>query len=221
MARGPPPLSADALVHAPGMPLHDADIDALEQPVQLLHRQRRYVRLAGPDEPVLFQPFEQQPEPVAVPAQHLHPVAPAVAEHVHARGERVQSQRLLHQCRQAIDVQPEVHRCAVQVDLQAFVEAEHRSLPKDSITSPTCRASTPRRSTATPLGRRACRLITAGALSSPSSAAPGVATSGTTMNAGGVGTLVTAMRERRPWLLPQPAADLVGIDPALARPTRH
>ena len=51
----------------------------------------------------------------------------AIGEHVRAFGEKVQPQRMLRQGSQAVDVQPEVHRRAVQVHIQAFVELEHRS----------------------------------------------------------------------------------------------
>lgn len=92
----------------------------------------------GPDEAVLLETFEQQPEAVALPAQDLHAVAPAVAEHVHARRERIQAQRLLHQQCQAVDVESEVDRLAVQVDLQRFVKSEHRTLPSASALAALC-----------------------------------------------------------------------------------
>ena len=53
-------ISAHALVQPLRVPLHHADIDAFEQPVQLLHRQRGHVLLARPDEPVLLQPLVTQ-----------------------------------------------------------------------------------------------------------------------------------------------------------------
>ena len=136
------------------MALHDADVDALEQPVQLLHRQRRHHISRRPDEAVLLQAFEQQPVAVAVPAQDLHAVAPPVAEHVRAGCERIQAQRLLHQQCQAVDVQPEVDGLAVEVDLQGFVEAEHRSLPIPSMSLSTPSRSAPRSSSVVPLARR-------------------------------------------------------------------
>lgn len=112
-----------------GMALHDGNVDALEQPVQLLHHQGRHSVSGWPDEAVLLQALEQQPVAVAVLAENLHAVASAVAEHIRAGRERIQAKRLLHQQCQAVDVQPEVDRLAVQVDLEGFVEAEHRSLP--------------------------------------------------------------------------------------------
>jgi hypothetical protein len=49
------------------MALHDADVDALEQPVQLLHRQRRHGVGGWPDEAVLLKalvtPFGMQTFP--------------------------------------------------------------------------------------------------------------------------------------------------------------
>ena len=76
---------------------HDGDVTALEQPVQLLHRQCRHGVGSRPYEAILLQAFEQQPVAVAIPAEDLHAVAPSVAEHVGARRERIQAQRLLHQ----------------------------------------------------------------------------------------------------------------------------
>ena len=43
------------LVQPARVALHDGDVDALEQPVQLLDRQRGYRLGARPDEPVLLQ----------------------------------------------------------------------------------------------------------------------------------------------------------------------
>ncbi|ASL73013.1 hypothetical protein BC350_04700 [Ralstonia pseudosolanacearum] len=54
------------MIRAPWMPLHRLDVDALEQPVQLLNAQRRYRRMAWPGKPILLQAFEQQPEAVAI-----------------------------------------------------------------------------------------------------------------------------------------------------------
>ena len=72
----------------------------------------------------------------------------------------IQAEGLLHQQCQAVDVEPEVNRLAVQVDLQGFVETEHRSpSPSASITSAICGRAHSRRSTTTPLGRRACSHI--------------------------------------------------------------
>src|SRR5438105_3893240 len=161
-----PARSGDALVQTMRVPLHDADVDAFEQPVQLLHRQRRNCGLKRPDEPILLEPLQQQPEAVALPPQDLHAVASSVPEHVHAGGERVQSERLLDEHGQAVDAEPEVNRRAVQVDLQPFVEAEHRILPRTSNSSTVCCSSTPRTSITTPLGSHACTLI-APAWSSP------------------------------------------------------
>nr|WP_292452344.1 hypothetical protein [Methylibium sp.] len=164
--------TGDALVQPLGAPLHDRDVDALQQPMQLLHRQRRYRSLLRPDEAILLEALQQQPEAVAVPAQDLHAVAPPVAEDVHARRERVQAERLFYPQRQAVDVEPEVDRLAVQVDLQAFVETEHRTLPSVSMTTLACCTSTSRRSKTTPLGSRACRFLrTAWRLSSVAAAA--------------------------------------------------
>src|SRR5437764_2003737 len=171
------------------MALHDADVDALEQPMELFHRQHRHGLNGGPDEAVLLQSFEQQPEAVAVPTEDLHAVATAVAEDVHARRERIQAQRLVHQQRQAVDVEPEVDRTAVKVDLQGRVGAEPRTLPSASITSPAWRRSHSRSSTTTPLGRRACRHIRTTARLSPAAVGIGV------VAAASIGTATNASRD--------------------------
>ncbi len=64
-------VSADALVHALRVPLHNPDVDAFEQPVQLLDRQHGHVGVAGPDEPIFLRPLEQQPKAVALPPSTL------------------------------------------------------------------------------------------------------------------------------------------------------
>ena len=79
---------------------------------------------------------------------------PLLGEHVGARRERIQPEGLFHQQCQAVDVQPEVNGLAVQVDLQRFVETEHRSLPSPSTSLITPSRSLPRMSSVAPLGRR-------------------------------------------------------------------
>ncbi len=68
-------------------------LDPFQQQVQLtgvdlVALQRR----EGPG----LQSLVQQPEPVALPHQHLHPIALAVEEHEHVAGQRVLAQDLLH-----------------------------------------------------------------------------------------------------------------------------
>src|SRR5699024_2187576 len=71
--------------------------------------------------------------------------------------ERIEPQRLLDQCGEPIDALPEVHRFAVHVDLQRWVESEHGRPNSASITVRTSVASAPSQasSSATPFGRRA------------------------------------------------------------------
>ncbi|MFN9905562.1 MAG: hypothetical protein ACK56F_05470, partial [bacterium] len=88
----------------------------------------------------------------------------------------------------------------MQVDLQGFVETEHRTLPSASITTPACRRSTSRRSTTTPLGSRACKHIRTTARLSLAAIGIGAAASiGTATNASWVDADTAAARCRR-WL---------------------
>ena len=69
---------------------HGCQIDTLEQPVQLLHGELDHLCvLARPDEAFAFESLVQEPEAVAVPAQYLDAVAPAVAKDVDRCGERI------------------------------------------------------------------------------------------------------------------------------------
>lgn len=76
------PLSGYAFAQPLRPSPHSGDVDALEQPMQLLDRQRGHGIGAPPDEAVLLQPREQQPEAVAVHTQDLHADAQVVAEHL-------------------------------------------------------------------------------------------------------------------------------------------
>lgn len=80
-------------------------------------------------------------------------------ESVHRLGKRIEPQRLLRHHGQTVDARTKVNGGTVQIDSQPFVEAEHRSLPSDSMSVAMCCASVPCSSSETPLGSRACSVI--------------------------------------------------------------
>lgn len=57
------------------------EIEAVQQPVELLSGQAHGAVHAPPAEALLLQPFVPDDEAVALPAQQLDLVAPAIAEH--------------------------------------------------------------------------------------------------------------------------------------------
>src|SRR5690606_8357244 len=75
-------------------------IDAFEQHRQLRRCQMHDTVLrARPDEAAALQALVEKTQPLAVPPQHLDPVAAPAAEHEQLTGERIVTQRRLHQCR--------------------------------------------------------------------------------------------------------------------------
>src|SRR5271155_2531084 len=105
---------------------HRIDIDAVEDPVQLLGRQRDNRLLATrPSELVLGQPLQDQHKAGPVEEQQLNPVETAIAERKNRRSERIERHRLLDQNRKAVDASPEVDRLTVQIDLQVIAQSEH------------------------------------------------------------------------------------------------
>lgn len=131
------------------MPARSAGVDTVQQPLQLLDRQRRHRRLTRPSKTISLEPFEEEPESIVVPAERLDAVRPPVAKHVHRLRKRIKSQGLLNQRRQAVDRFTEVHCVAVQMHFQPFVEAEQQRAPSASITAFTSSPSRPPHSSAT------------------------------------------------------------------------
>lgn len=65
------------------MSTHRLDIDPFEQPVQLLGGEfHDGLWPARPDETVFLQPFHQQPEAIAAPAEQLDAIPAPIAEGV-------------------------------------------------------------------------------------------------------------------------------------------
>jgi hypothetical protein len=68
---------------------HRVNVDAFEQPVQLLGRPFDHRLLAaGPGKAVCLKAFHQHPEARAVVQQQLDPVAPTVVEREHGARKR-------------------------------------------------------------------------------------------------------------------------------------
>ena len=108
------------------MATHRGEVNAVEQPVQLLHREFDHgAVLLGPDKACVFQPLLQQPESVAIPAQYLDTVLSAVAKDKDGMGKGVQAQVVFNDRAQAVDVLAEVHFAPVQVHRQVGVQMEH------------------------------------------------------------------------------------------------
>ncbi|WP_429034132.1 hypothetical protein [Bradyrhizobium sp. I1.14.4] len=121
--------SAGNLILPHRMADHRIDIDAVEDPVQLLGRKRDDRLLAArPSELVLGQPLQDQHEAGPIEEQQLYPVATAIAERKNHRRKRIERHRLLDQNRKAVDASPEVDRLTVQIDLQVTAQSEHGSV---------------------------------------------------------------------------------------------
>ena len=119
------------------MATHRRKVNSLEQPVQLLHREAGHRAVFNrPDEAGALQAFLQQPEPVAIPPQYLDAVSPAVAKHKHRLCKGVQSQFMLDQACQAVDVLAKVDGIAVQVHahvLLSFNDYQKLTKPRRNI----------------------------------------------------------------------------------------
>jgi len=112
-------LSAGDLVLSNRMADHRVDINAIENPVELLGRKRYHRRLSvWPSEPVLGQSLQDHYKTGPIEEQELHPVTAAIAEREDRRRKRVEFHRLLDQDRKAVDAGAKVDRFAVQIDLE-------------------------------------------------------------------------------------------------------
>ena len=106
--------------------MHCGKVNAVEQPVQLLHREFDHGRvLLRPDKACILQSLLQQPKAIAIPAQDLDAVLSAVAKDEDGMGKGVQAQVVFNDRAQAVDVFAEVYFAAVQVHRQVGVQMEH------------------------------------------------------------------------------------------------
>jgi len=118
--------SAGNLVLPHRMANHRVNVDAVENPVELLGRELDDRRLApGPSEPVFRQSLQDHHKTGPIEEQQLHSVAAAIAKRKDRRRERVQLHHLLHQDCKAVDAGAKVDRLAMQVDFQISTQSEH------------------------------------------------------------------------------------------------
>lgn len=113
------------------MATHRGEVNAVEQPVQLLHGELDHgAVLLGPDKASIFESLLQQPKAIAIPAQDLDAVLCAVAKDKDGMGKGVQAQVVFNDRAQAVDVFAEVHFASVQVHRQVGVQMEHDKAAK-------------------------------------------------------------------------------------------
>jgi transposase len=118
--------SAGDLVLPNRMADHSIDIDAVENPMELLGQKRHHRSLpARPSEPVFRQSLQDHHKTQPIEEQQLHSVAAAIAKGKDRRRKRVERHRLLHQDSKAVDARAKVDRLAVQVDFQVSAQSEH------------------------------------------------------------------------------------------------
>ena len=115
------------------MPLHEPDIVAVQQPVDLLTGERDHVlALAWPAEFLLRQRLVPEHETVVLPQQTLDLVAVPVDEDVQAAFEGIVPQLLLHDGRQPEGLLAEIDGGPIEIDgwgLQRRPKIGKRSFP--------------------------------------------------------------------------------------------
>ncbi len=141
---------------------HGPEVIAVEQPVDLLPRQRNQLLFTTrPVELLLGQALVIEHEPVVFPIQELDLVPPPVGEGIQRPLKGVVAQLLLDDRGQAPEALAEIHRIPIQVDLRhpgmGTQPVLHASIPSRSRTRPRLFASMPRISR--PLGRLRVRPV--------------------------------------------------------------
>src|SRR5690606_19719181 len=149
-------------VEEPFVGLHPHHVETVQQPVQLLARERHHrPRLAArPVETVPLQALLPQAETVPLPVQDPHPVPRPVAEHEQLLAERIELQRLLDQRSESVDALPEVHRLPAQIYRRQLARRPHHSPFAAPSTAASADASTaPENPISTPFGSTMCQAI--------------------------------------------------------------
>ena len=122
------------------MATHRGEVNSIEQPVQLLHREFDHGRiLLRPNEACILQSLLQQPKAIAIPAQYLDAVLSAVAKDKDGMCKGIEAKVVFNDRTKAVDVLAEVHVAAVQVHRQVGVQMEHGRAAK--VRSMPCRAA--------------------------------------------------------------------------------
>jgi hypothetical protein len=156
MPTGAAQCSTGVMVRPRRVAPHSVNVDAIQEPVQLLARQLDYALLpAWPYEVVFLEAPQHHPETVAIVEQQFDPVAFAVVEGEHGACKRIELHGLLDEYHEAINAGPEVDRFAMQEDRQVRFEPEHQRAPNAATTAFTIATSSAEHSSSsfTPLGR--------------------------------------------------------------------
>src|ERR1017187_608833 len=127
------------------MRLHLPHIVALEQPVQLLRRQRNDfgIEVSRPRKSLAaLQHFVPHDEPIAVPPENLDAISFSAAENKKRAGEWVLSNDFLHQCGQTRALLSHINRRTVQIHpLDRLFRVQHQNPRSPAATSMTPGAS--------------------------------------------------------------------------------
>ncbi len=144
------------------VPFHSTEVIAVEQPVDLLPRQRNQLLFTTrPVELLLGQALVIEHEPVVFPIQELDLVPPPVGEGIQRPFERVVAQLLFDDGSQAPEALAEIDRITIQVDPRhPWMRAQpvrHHSTASSCFTTGRFCTSIPRISR--PLGRLKVRPV--------------------------------------------------------------
>jgi hypothetical protein len=138
------------------MAAYSINVDALQQPVQLLARQLDDALLpARPYEVVFLKAPQHHPEAVAIVEQQFDSVTFAVVESKHGARKWVELHRLLDERHKTIDTGAKVDRFSMQKHSKVRLEAKHQRAPNATIMALTIATSSGEHSSSsfTPLGR--------------------------------------------------------------------
>src|ERR1019366_1675718 len=90
-----------------------------------------------------LQPLGPDSEPIAIPVQDLHAIAPPVGEYEQMAGEGVHLHYCVHQCVQPVEAPPHVARRGRQVHTHTGRQMNHRGSRNTLSTSRSVAASMP------------------------------------------------------------------------------
>ncbi len=108
------------------MATHRGEVNSIEQPVQLLHREFDHGRvLLRPNEACILQPLLQQPKAIAIPAQDLDAILSAVAKDKDGMCKGIETEVVFNDRTKAVYVLAKVNVATVQVHRQVGVQMEH------------------------------------------------------------------------------------------------
>src|ERR1700690_1730532 len=83
----------------------------MDQRAEVFPTQGHTALITGwPGEPTLLQPLGTDPQPGAVPVEHLEPIASPIGEHEQVTRERIVLELLDHQAVEPIETTTQIHR---------------------------------------------------------------------------------------------------------------